>query len=244
MQRELYENLYKTEEKYWWFIGQRLLLYRLLKHYYGSRKDLKLLDLGSGAGINIKVLQNFGNAYGIDISDDAIEFCRKRGIKIKKSDVMDIKFPANTFDVVTELGVFYHRAVTDDIKAMKEVNRILKQNGLFIMMDCANKSLFGKHDVAFQGIRRYSKKELIHKLKAAGFIMEKISYFNTLFFPLVYFHRKFTNLTNSQPKSEINENIDPTLNKILKAIYKTEIRGLKHFNYPFGVNIYAVARKK
>lgn len=243
MEKHIYELLYKTEERYWWFVGQRFLLYNILKKYCHNRKDLKLLDIGCGTGMNIKVLSNFGKAEGIDVSDDAIKFCNLRNINVKKSDVMGIKHKGNTFDVVTELGVFYHKAVTDDIKAMSEAHRILKPGGRFIMFDCAMKCLFGKHDIAFDGARRYSKRELAAKLKQAGFVVERITYFNTLLFPIVYLHRKLTNLTNSKPQSEVQDTINPLLNTLLKKLYKTELRGLKYINYPFGVNILAIARK-
>ena len=213
MDKKIYNILYKTEEKYWWFAGQRLLLRQFLERYYDSRKGLKLLDIGCGTGLNLGVLAKFGKAYGMDISNDAIGFCRKRGMKnIKKSDVMHIKFDDNSFDVATSLGVFYHKDVKDDAKAMKEIYRILKPGGRFFIFDCAMMILYGNHDIAFQGIRRYSKNELKEKLEKAGFNVEKISYINAIFFPAVLLSRKIGNLFNSKPKSEIQPNFNSLLN--------------------------------
>ena len=205
---------------------------------------MKLLEVGCGTGINLQVLEKFGTVYGVDISDDAINFCKIRGIKnIKKSNVMNIKFTDNMFDVVTSLGVFYHKNVSDDVRGMKEIYRVLKPKGRFFIFDCAMMCLYGKHDIAFHGIRRYSKKELESKLKQAGFTVEKISYVNTLLFPAVYLNRKLGKLSKSKPKSEVQESISPIVNLILKILYKTELRGIRYFNYPFGVNIFAVSRK-
>jgi len=244
MERQLYETLYKVERTYWWFAGQRFLLNNLLQRYYDSKKGLKLLDVGCGTGINMQLLSKFGTAYGIDISDYAIHFCKMRGIKkIKKSNVMNIKFNNNIFDVVTSLGVFYHRNVTDDVKAMKEIYRVLNPGGRFFIFDLAMKCLYGKHDIAFDGIRRYSRRELKLKLEQIGFNVEKISYVNTILFPAVYISRKIGILTKSKPKSEVQDYINPALNSILKVLFKTELNLVNYINYPFGVNIFAVARK-
>ena len=161
-----------------------------------------------------------------------------------KSNVMGIKLPDNTYNVVTELGVFYHEAVTDDLKAMKEACRILKPGGIFFVFDCAMMCLFGKHDVAFHGIRRYSRRELKTKLEQAGFRVERISYINTLLFPFVYVKRKLEKLSSKQPESEVQGTINTFVNKLLTVMYKMEILMNKFLSYPFGINIYAVARKK
>lgn len=244
MERKLFEILYKTEGDYWWFVGLRYLLENFLRKYYNSRKDLKLLDVGCGTGMNLKLLSKFGKVYGIDTSDDAINFCKIRGVKnVKKTNVMDIKFKASSFDVVTSLGVLYHKDVIDDVKAMKEIYRVLKPGGRFFIFDCAMKSLYGRHTVAFQGIRRYSKSELKSKLQKVNFSIEKISYANTLLFPLVYIGRKSGEFVNLEPKSEVQAEFNPFFNYILKIVYKTELKGLEYFNYPYGINIFAIARK-
>lgn len=248
MKKETYKLLYTTEETYWWFVGQRLLLQRMVRKYAPkkseAKSEIKLVDLGCGTGKNIQVLSEFGDAEGIDVADEAIAFCTKKGVKVTKSNVMDMKLPDSTYDVVTELGVFYHEAVTDDLKAMKEAYRILKPGGIFFVFDCAMMCLFGKHDVAFHGARRYSRKELKTKLEQAGFIVERISYINTLLFPLVYIKRKLEKLSSKQPESEVQDTINPMLNKLLTMMYKGEIWLNRHITYPCGINIYAVARKK
>lgn len=244
MIKKLFDLLYKTEENYWWFIGQRYMVERYLKKYYNSKSNLKLLDIGCGTGATLNLLNKYGKPYGIDISENAIKYCKIRGFtNVKKSNVLDIKFGNNTFDVATCLGVFYHKSVKDDIKGLKEINRILKHGGRLIFFDCAMMSLFGKHTIAFHGIRRYSKLELELKLRKAGFEVEKISYINTILFPAVFVKRKLEKFGNAIPKSEVHEKINPLINSLLKTIFKFEIKGMDYVSYPFGVNIIAIAKK-
>ena len=172
MDKQEYETLFNQEEKYWWFIGQRFLVKRFLKKFYSSRNDLSLLDVGCGTGINIMMLKQFGKAEGCDLADEAIEFCQKRGLTIKKSNIMDLQYPDNYFDVVTAFGVFYHKNITNDVKGFQEILRVLKPGGRFMILDPAMKCLFSKHDLAFHGARRYSVPELKKKLSIAGFKVE------------------------------------------------------------------------
>ena len=250
METHEYEKLFELEDTYWWFVGQRFLVQSILDTFYmqkdqqnDKQKDISLLDVGCGTGKTLSLLQKYGAAQGIDIAEQAIEFCKKRGFVIKKSDVMDIQFPDSMFDVVTALGVFYHKAVTDDVRGFQEIRRILKPGGRFIMFDCAMKCLYGKHDLAFHGARRYSKKELKEKLERAGFAVEKISYVNTLLFPAVYIKRKIDLLTNAPVKSDLETKINPTINKMLTRLYVNELKLVNYVNYPFGVNIIAVGRR-
>lgn len=249
MNTKEYETSFKVEEQYWWFVGQQQLVRKFLQQFYSQKlspkkKKLAFLDVGCGTGITLSLLSKYGKAQGIDVAEQAIYFCRKRGFKIKKSDTMNIKFSDNSFDAVTVLGVFYHKGVIDDQKGFREIFRVLKPGGRILFLDCAMPCLYGKHDLVFQGIRRYTKKDLQTKLEKAGFEVERISYYNYLFFPLVYIKRKLEKLSSAPPKSEVNEELNPILNKILARIYCTELSLLKHVNFPVGVNILAVARKK
>ena len=161
MDTKEYETSFKVEESYWWFVGQNQLVKKFLKQFYADLKNNSFLDVGCGTGITLKILSEYGTAQGIDVADQAVHFCRKRGFKIKKSDVMDIKFADECFDAVTSLGVFYHQGVTDDLNGLKEIYRVLKPGGRILFLDCAMPSLYGKHDLAFHGIRRYARKNCV-----------------------------------------------------------------------------------
>ena len=61
--------------------------------------------------------------------------------------------------------------------------------------------------------------------------------------PGYYIARKFEKLSKQQPHSEV-KNIHRSLNAVLRNVYLTELRGLSYWNYPFGVNILAIAKKR
>ena len=106
----------------------------------------------------------------------------------------------------------------------------------------AFKFLWSYHDDINHHYRRYSKLELIKKLKKTGFKIEKISYWNfILFLPLCL----IKSLTKAKPKNK-NQifKLNPQINKILENLLKIENKLLKKINMPFGISLFAVARKK
>ena len=237
--------MYEVEKKYWWFAGKRYLLSIFLKKYLKNKNNLKILDVGCGTGIIMKMLESYGKVHGIDTSDVALNFCRKRGIRnIKKADVCSIPYKKEEFDLITSLNVLYHKNVKDDFKAISEMYRVLKPGGILIVTDSAMKCLFGRHDITHHGIRRYSKKELLSKLRKTGFQIKKTTYFNFTLFPFAYMSRKIGNFVNSPVKSDVDVNINPLVNGFLKAIFKAELFLIKYINYPFGINIACVCKKR
>lgn len=93
----------------------------------------KLLDIGCGPGIHMKEYISRGaEGFGIDISSKMIELAKKHcpDADFKIGSIYDLEFDESYFDILTASFVLDH--VTDLEKAVKELKRVLKQNGLFI----------------------------------------------------------------------------------------------------------------
>src|SRR5437868_15219405 len=72
-----YRVMFEIEDDYWWYRGLRKLIRALLAQYAPeSSSRPMILDVGCGTGANLKLLQSYGNAIGIDISEQALGFCR------------------------------------------------------------------------------------------------------------------------------------------------------------------------
>ena len=41
----------------------------------------RILDVGCGTGGNVEMLARFGDAEGVDVSAEALDFCRERGLQ-------------------------------------------------------------------------------------------------------------------------------------------------------------------
>jgi ubiquinone/menaquinone biosynthesis C-methylase UbiE len=152
----------------------------------------KVLDVGCGLGrstIGIAKLIKTGKVIGVDIWDKVeipgnsaerayknaeIENVRKK-IEFKYGDVFNLKFKDNSFDVVICSGLItaFHKDF-QKIKAMKEIYRVLKPNGIFLMREPVKKLktlIILTPDIYH--IRLPSKKQWIELLKQSGFVFQK-----------------------------------------------------------------------
>ncbi|MGE3724342.1 MAG: class I SAM-dependent methyltransferase [Candidatus Sericytochromatia bacterium] len=108
-------------------------------HEYTQFKGKKVLDIGCGNGYVLsKYAQEGANVTGIDITETAIDLCKKRFDFMNLNGVFQVEnaeslpFEDNTFDCVCSMGVLHH--TPNPTKAIEEIYRILKPNGRLIVM--------------------------------------------------------------------------------------------------------------
>ena len=239
-----YKKLFKLQGSYWWFRGKAYLVRKLMDSNYVRGGDIRILDVGCGTGYITRTLAQYGEVTGMDMADIALEFSAMNGVPaIKKGSVSAIPYPDNQFDLVCALDVLYHRAVESDEHAIREIYRVLKPDGRAIITTSAMKCLFGKNDIVQHGARRHTRKELLDKCAQAGFAHERSSYYTLIFFPLVYIARKLQDMKNIEPKSDIDEDINPIVNSICFWWFRCEIDMLQIVTWPFGVHLLGTFRK-
>lgn len=245
MEQREYVVMYEIEEEHWWFKGKRKIVFSQLKPYLCGRKNLKILDIGCGTGIMMKSFQKYGKVNGVDVELKALNFCCQRGLdNLSQADITALPFKNGSFDVVSIFDVLYHKGIKDDLKALKEIFRIIKPGGILILTDSADMKLWSRHDIAAHARERYTTLKLSRRIKSAGFKIIKISYFNTLLYPIVFIVRRLDNLLNK--KKPVTTNIkktNPFLNFILYNFFVFENQLLKISNLPFGVSILLIAKK-
>jgi SAM-dependent methyltransferase len=141
-----YRRMFEAEERQWWFAGQREVAGALLESRVSGSPGLRLLDAGCGTGFNLVALARLGSASGIDLSPEAIRFCRERGVRAARASLLALPFPPGAFDVVTSFDVIYHDWVSDDRAAVAEMARVLRPGGVLLVRVPALEALRGAHD--------------------------------------------------------------------------------------------------
>jgi SAM-dependent methyltransferase len=181
--------MFEAEEEQWWYAGQRAVAAALLEPWARGRNGLRLLDAGCGTGFNLVALASLGRAAGIDLSPEAIRFCRERGVRSARASLLALPFPAATFDVVTSFDVVYHDWVPDDRAAVAEMARVLRPGGALLVRVPALEALRGAHDSEVLTRRRYTRAELERLVESCGLSVLRASYCNSLLLPLLFARR-------------------------------------------------------
>lgn len=247
MEKDQYRELFEAEDSHWWFTGQRALALNLLsRRFRGGR----ILDAGCGTGGNTAALARLGRVTGIDLSREALEFSRQRGLAgLGLARLESLPFKGSSFDLVTCFGVLYHRQA-DDARAFQEFSRVLKPDGLLLLTTPAMKFLrWGPfrtpHDDLQHTGRRHSRRDLESLCALSGLVPEKISYYTTLLSPLIILARLLVNLHHAlggTAGSELGMPSGP-VNRLLERTLGLEKNLLRRMDLPFGVGLVCLARK-
>lgn len=244
MQQHTYAIMDRVEDSHWWFVGRRAILESFLRQIIHDPKfeirDPKLLDIGCGTGANLEMLEQFGTAEGVDVSDEALDFCRKKGLNVQKGLAETLPYDDDTFDITTALDVIEH--LDDDVAGLKEMHRVTKPGGHALIFVPAFMWLWGVQDDISHHRIRYTRKQIVERLERAGFRVERATYANFTFFAPILAGRTIMKLTGLKPESENNVNIS-ALNGLFGKIFSAERLILDRANFPFGVSIVVIARK-
>ncbi|MEP6718199.1 MAG: class I SAM-dependent methyltransferase [bacterium] len=247
MQQHTYSIMHRVEETHWWFVGRRKIIESFiervcvaLKSKVPGRETPHILDVGCGTGANLEMLSQFGNAEGVDISAEALEFCRVRGLQqVKQGAAEALPYEDDSFDLVTGLDVVEH--LDDDVAGLKEMRRVLRDDGRAVLFVPAFMFLWGVQDDISNHRRRYTMAGLKAAVTKAGFEIERASYVNLSFFAPILFGRLLMRVTGLRPASENNITIG-ALNGLLGKLFGAERFLLRNLNFPFGVSIICVLR--
>lgn len=137
-------------------------------------KNKKILDVGCWTGRYASFANRFAKkVFGVDPNPEAISYARKSIPKASFSvgTVESLPFKDKFFDVVVFLTVIEHIPKGTELKALIEINRVLKKSG-YLILDTANSNIFSiLLDPAYflTGHRHYSQAHLYNLLNKAGF---------------------------------------------------------------------------
>ena len=143
------------------------------------------LDIGCGGGANVKRLLDkvpYGKVTGIDYSEVSViksKKTNKTGIKnrrceILQANVMDLPFGNDVFDLITAFETIYFWL--DILEAFKQVHRVLKPNGTFMICNEVNGENPKDENWTkiINGMKIYNSEQIRKPLESAGFIDIKI----------------------------------------------------------------------
>ncbi|MGB9598019.1 MAG: class I SAM-dependent methyltransferase [Candidatus Poribacteria bacterium] len=110
----------------------------IINDQFSSRKELKILDAGGGAGYFSLSLAELGhNVTLLDLSIEAIKTAQKRNfekrydINLLQGDVENLPFADNSFDAIVCVFVFSH--LNEPMIVISHFKRVLRPSGQMII---------------------------------------------------------------------------------------------------------------
>src|SRR6185503_10598123 len=206
-----------------------------------KNRNPSILDVGCGTGANLKMLASYGKVEGVDISPQAVEFCRQRGLEsVRLGAAEQLPYENNSFELVTALDVLEH--LDDDVAGLREMRRVLRRDGRVLLFVPAFMFLWGVQDDVSNHRRRYTLPSLLKAVEAAGFSVEWSSYANISFFVPVLVVRSVMRWLGLRAATEYGINIS-LMNGPFSSLFAAERFVLRRGRFPFGVSAVCIARR-
>ena len=242
MDRIVYDRMAAHDSTHWWYRARRDILSDYLTRYGRMPQDARILEIGCGTGHNLPMLAAFGDVDAIEIDPAAQDIASARlGKPVGDAPLPDLPgVPRGSYDLVAVLDVVEH--IADDVAALKGMASLLKPGGKILIAVPAHQWLWSAHDVVNHHHRRYSKATLTKAIGAAGLTPRKLTYFNSLLFPLAAAARIAGRMTG-RDDSDDSPPAKP-LNALFETIFRLERHAVGRVPLTPGVSIVTLAEPK
>jgi SAM-dependent methyltransferase len=233
-----------VEQSHWWYVGTREICFSLLDPYIPSRPALQILDVGCGTGGNLLALSRYGTVHGIDIDPLCVDYCRRKGLDVSLGTMTDLQQPPSSIDLLTTFDVLYHAEPHETVGILRGMADVVRPGGLIAFREPAMPIAGGWHDRAVNGRQRFTVGGVSTSLRDAGFDPLRVTYLNTVLFPPIVLVRRLQDLRAPSGQASDVEPTPEPLNSLLLGVLRVEKALLRKTDLPFGVSLFAVARRR
>ena len=162
---------------------------------------LNLLEFGAGSGEFINRFKKYKNikTFTVELDDNYAKNLAKNHFSYKNIEDINEKI-----DAIFSIDVLEH--IEDELIALKTIYNKLESKGKLLIYVPARPELYSNFDKSIGHFRRYKKKELVSKIKEAGFEVNLCRYQDFLGYFAGYYNVMFSKN-------------DATLNKKAVAVY-------------------------
>lgn len=181
---DYYQRLHDIEEQHGWAQGLRDAMDALLQPALNGKR-MHVLDIGCGTGYLMGYMQRYsldGEVTGIDISNYALQFCRRRGAnQLALANATQVPFPSGSFDLIICIDTIQHLSpVGADLVAVEEFSRLLRPGGLLYLRTNSARGHRPLDGVDPDQYRRYLLPDLTTMISKAGMTPIRATYLNAI----------------------------------------------------------------
>ena len=153
----------------------RYLMNTVMRH---ATPGARILDFGAGNGeFAVPVSRQGFSLTAIEPDDYLRQHLIERGI-VAASNVTGL--PDHSFDYIYTLNVLEH--IEDDKLALRQLHEKLKAGGRLLIYVPAFPLLYSSMDTKVGHVRRYTRRELVATVEAAGFRVKTVAYVDSIGF--------------------------------------------------------------
>lgn len=230
-------------EHYWRRARNRLFAWALERFF---PRAASFLEIGSGNGVVLSALRKRFprlQLWGSEVHTAGLRSIQEKvpGVQLLQCDARQLPF-RNEFDVLGAFDVLEH--IEEDHKVLQEAFEVAKEGGGILLSVPQHPFLWSQRDELVHHKRRYRRRELIRKVRNAGFSVRYCTSFITFPFPMMC----ISALRNRRPRPHYDpfaeHRVGPLVNGLLNAVLSTERQLLKRrIALPFGGSLFLVAEK-
>ncbi|HZP94401.1 MAG TPA: methyltransferase domain-containing protein [Burkholderiales bacterium] len=239
---DYYPRLFRLESGNFWFRARnRLILWALEKFFPAARS---MLEVGCGTGYvlsGIAIARPAMALTGSEIHEAGLDWTARRvpGARFLQMDARRIPFTSE-FDVVGAFDVIEH--IEDDRAVLAEIRRALVPGGGLIVTVPQHRLLWSAADEYAYHKRRYTRADLVGKVREAGLRVLLCTSFVSLLLPLAAVSRLRTRtLETFDPEAEFR--LPAFANRLLEGVMSVERAAIRAgARWPFGVSLLLVAQ--
>ena len=240
---EFFALLFAAEPGHFWFRARNRLLIWAIRKYFPDAASLLEIGCGTGyvlAGIHAALPEI--TCAGSEAFLEGLAFAALRVPDVILSQMSALRIPfENEFDVVGAFDVLEH--IEEDERALGQMFQATAPGGGVIITVPQHQFLWSAVDEYSRHKRRYSRRDLLAKLRRAGFRDVRATSFVSLLLPAMLASRMIRN--RQREFDELTEvRIGRTVNAAMERIMDVE-RGLirSGARLPLGGSLLAIARK-
>ena len=191
-----------AESSFWVSSRNRLFKSIVQRHLLPTGKT-KFLEIGCGTGDFIQQIAKNDHLEitGSEIYLKGLVYAKKNlpSVDFVQFDVTQGKI-GEQFHIITAFDVIEH--IENDDAALSNISQMLKKDGVLIMSVPQHMFLWSKLDEIVKHKRRYSRRELVAKLKANDLDITFATSFLFTLFPLMLLSRLFDRGDDQSPSDE------------------------------------------
>ncbi|WP_300394260.1 class I SAM-dependent methyltransferase [Henriciella sp.] len=242
---EYFEQLARLEAGNFWFKGRNRLILWAMRTFCHRQQSFLEVGCGTGFVLSAVVEQNpETDAMGSELFVDGLKIAAERvpSASFIQMDAREIPYVAE-FDVVGAFDVIEH--IEEDEIVLAQLHQALRKGGKLLLTVPQHKLLWSQADVYACHKRRYSAKELHHKVRAAGFEIERTTSFVTTLLPAMVVSRLMGKKSSAEDFDETKELELPSwMNAVFYAMLRFELALIRlGIGLPVGGTRMLVARK-